>query len=157
MLAAQDGRCVICGVALLLIRTGRYAHPYTPCVDHDHRSRKVRGLLCRRCNIAIGFFDHSPARMRAAAEYIERTTTILDVLGVDVDEQASVERDARKLEDDVLRFREAQQDNEDGQSIGNVMLAEVKNEPYTSQITDEIRDSVDKLLAEYRTVDEEDL
>jgi hypothetical protein len=47
MVVDQEGRCAIC----------RREFPQTPHVDHDHETGKVRGLLCRRCNIMLGWFD----------------------------------------------------------------------------------------------------
>jgi hypothetical protein len=44
----------------------------TPQIDHDHRTGAVRGLLCFRCNAAIGCVDDSPARLRMLADYVER-------------------------------------------------------------------------------------
>lgn len=40
--------------------------------DHDHATGKPRGILCRNCNLAIGNMFDSPARLRAAADYLER-------------------------------------------------------------------------------------
>lgn len=44
-----------------------------PHVDHHHGTGAVRGLLCSPCNIAIGLFRESPARMRAAISYVSAT------------------------------------------------------------------------------------
>lgn len=41
-------------------------------LDHDHLTHKVRGPLCQTCNKAIGMLGDDPARLRAAADYIER-------------------------------------------------------------------------------------
>jgi len=40
-------------------------------VDHDHATGSIRGLLCLRCNFAIGAMDDDPGRMLAAARYAE--------------------------------------------------------------------------------------
>lgn len=56
----QDGDCAICGEYRDLV------------VDHCHATGRVRGLLCHRCNVALGWLDDDPVRMRAVAEYIER-------------------------------------------------------------------------------------
>ena len=61
MLVAQAGRCDIC------------ARPMkSPHIDHDHGSGAVRGLLCQPCNHGIGSMEDNPARLRAAADYLER-------------------------------------------------------------------------------------
>lgn len=73
MLAAQGGGCAICGEP----PTSRLLH-----VDHDHSccsgetscGKCVRGLLCRGCNQALGHMQDDPARIRRAAEYLERNT-----------------------------------------------------------------------------------
>ena len=40
-------------------------------VDHCHRSRQVRGLLCNRCNTMIGQARERPEVLRAGADYLE--------------------------------------------------------------------------------------
>jgi hypothetical protein len=59
MLLAQHGVCAICQVAPA-------AH-----VDHDHQTDKVRGLLCFRCNAALGQLGDDPLVLRRAARYVE--------------------------------------------------------------------------------------
>jgi hypothetical protein len=71
MLAEQGGVCAICG--------GVNANGKALSIDHDHdccpgdRScgACVRGLLCAQCNFAVGQMQNDPARLRAAAAYIE--------------------------------------------------------------------------------------
>ncbi|GGN40520.1 hypothetical protein FHR83_007019 [Actinoplanes campanulatus] len=66
LMAAQGGRCAICG-------TDQPGGNFTKwAVDHCHNSSKVRGLLCGSCNLGIGQLGDDPARLRAAADYIER-------------------------------------------------------------------------------------
>jgi hypothetical protein len=64
MLARQGGVCAVCG-------GGPGARAF--CVDHDHDTGAVRGLLCNPCNAGIGQLGDDPARLRAAADYLERT------------------------------------------------------------------------------------
>jgi Recombination endonuclease VII len=61
MLAQQHGACAIC----------KRQPQETLCIDHDHDTGQVRGLLCRKCNLGLGFFDDSPSLLRAAAAYLE--------------------------------------------------------------------------------------
>lgn len=63
MLEAQDKRCAIC----------RH-HPRTAAdfvIDHNHKTGVVRGLLCSKCNTALGMFQDSPDVLDAAIEYLE--------------------------------------------------------------------------------------
>ncbi len=64
MLAAQGGACKICGQALESSgRTGLH-------IDHDHKTDKIRGLLCSSCNVGLGFFRDDPERLIAAINYL---------------------------------------------------------------------------------------
>jgi hypothetical protein len=62
MLAQQDGRCAICRARPVARRLA---------VDHDNLTGFIRGLLCSACNLGIGNLRHSPALLRAAADYLD--------------------------------------------------------------------------------------
>jgi len=46
-LKIQDGKCALC----------REAPAYDLYVDHHHATKENRGLLCARCNTAVGVFE----------------------------------------------------------------------------------------------------
>lgn len=60
---SQGGKCAICRDDLDL-SSGTH-------VDHCHDTGKVRGILCSKCNQAIGLFRDNPEFMRSAAAYVE--------------------------------------------------------------------------------------
>jgi hypothetical protein len=73
LLEAQGRECAICKTKT---PGGRGCFP----VDHDHATGKIRGLLCNSCNISIGAMGENPARLRAAADYIETHNLTPDAL-----------------------------------------------------------------------------
>ena len=63
LLASQGGGCAICGDAP---EVNVSLH-----IDHDHDTGAVRGLLCLRCNNALGQLKEDPDLIRAAAAYLD--------------------------------------------------------------------------------------
>lgn len=63
----RDGCCHICNTQL---------HPLKLCIDHDHVSGRVRGLLCQRCNTGIGMLridgPDGYARAVAVRNYLDQ-------------------------------------------------------------------------------------
>ena len=53
MVENQDDRCKLCGGT----DKGRHARFRTWNIDHDHKTNRVRGLLCHSCNISIGHYE----------------------------------------------------------------------------------------------------
>jgi hypothetical protein len=66
MQAEQDGRCAICSRIL----DGKGLEASAPQVDHDHATGKVRAILCRPCNTALGMFRDNPELVDQAAAYL---------------------------------------------------------------------------------------
>ncbi|MBV8433913.1 MAG: hypothetical protein JO029_06505 [Candidatus Eremiobacteraeota bacterium] len=80
LLMQQNGCCAICGRRwqdCISAKRAQYDVRFLQylCVDHDHVTRKVRGLLCNGCNTAIGMFGEDPARFAAAASYLARSAS----------------------------------------------------------------------------------
>jgi hypothetical protein len=67
MLEDQGGKCAICGTTDP--QTKRKDSKYF-CVDHNHETHKVRGLLCRKCNLGLGHFEDDPANLASAITYL---------------------------------------------------------------------------------------
>ncbi len=70
MFAAQGGVCKICG---------NHQRYQKLAVDHDHKTGKVRGLLCVHCNRALGHMFDSPLRLIRAAEYLRNATATTQI------------------------------------------------------------------------------
>jgi hypothetical protein len=59
MILQQGGVCALCG-------SGKPEH-----VDHDHRTKRVRGILCFNCNRGLGKFADDVELMSRAVDYLE--------------------------------------------------------------------------------------
>lgn len=66
MVADRGGACDICGCV-----PTEDTHKKSLCVDHDHETGEIRGLLCSACNAAIGLFKDDPAVLSKAIAYLK--------------------------------------------------------------------------------------
>lgn len=64
LVAQQGNRCAVCRTDKPGGRGERWH------IDHDHVTGNVRGLLCHRCNMGVGFFMDDPEVIEAAARYV---------------------------------------------------------------------------------------
>jgi hypothetical protein len=64
MLQEQQGVCAICNRTCA---TGKRL-----AVDHCHDAGRIRGLLCKNCNTAIGLLSDEPARLEKAIAYLKK-------------------------------------------------------------------------------------
>jgi DNA-directed RNA polymerase subunit RPC12/RpoP len=69
LLVLQDYKCAICEKPI----------PKRPDqhVDHNHKTKQVRGVLCGNCNRAMGLFGDSAVRLTVAAAYLNGYEKIL--------------------------------------------------------------------------------
>ena len=60
LLVDQKGICAICGDATAKLE-----------MDHSHVTGKVRGWLCKKCNVGLGHFNDDSILLRKALEFID--------------------------------------------------------------------------------------
>ena len=41
------------------------------CIDHCHKSKKIRGVLCRECNLALGILSDDLVRITGLVDYLK--------------------------------------------------------------------------------------
>lgn len=69
MMTAQDGKCPICET-LLDAEVRDLCH-----IDHCHNTGVVRGILCKRCNLGIGFMNDDVEILKRAINYLNDSST----------------------------------------------------------------------------------
>jgi len=76
MVQSQGGVCAICEGVNDTRRKGTHNGKdiaKSLAVDHNHKTGKVRGLLCSSCNTSIGGFKDDPVLLKKAIHYLEKT------------------------------------------------------------------------------------
>lgn len=59
MFTEQKERCAICGIK-----------DFSPKIDHNHKTGRVRGILCFNCNCALGAFKDDIVVLKSAIAYL---------------------------------------------------------------------------------------
>ncbi len=70
LLEKQGSLCVICSQPELAHHQNGQVRELA--VDHDHKTGKVRGLLCTGCNAGLGNFQDSPTTLQKALNYLDK-------------------------------------------------------------------------------------
>ena len=58
----SNDNCAICGVEM-----------EKKCIDHCHETKKIRGVLCNKCNTGLGLFKDNVKVMQTAIQYLEQS------------------------------------------------------------------------------------
>jgi len=72
MIRAAGNRCEIC-------RTRFEAKDWNRVVDHHHDTKRVRGILCRRCNLLLGHAKESVRILEGAIAYLQRYASLSEI------------------------------------------------------------------------------
>ena len=75
MLEEQKHMCAICNTTDTNFSNGKHFH-----VDHDHNTGKVRGLLCGKCNVALGLVGDNISTLQSMITYLSGWPFITYVL-----------------------------------------------------------------------------
>ena len=67
LLENQNGVCAICK-KVEIRKNSRLS------VDHCHYSHEIRGLLCRSCNLGLGYFYDTPGLLKNAINYLQKNS-----------------------------------------------------------------------------------
>jgi hypothetical protein len=70
MVESQGGGCAICQSRFTSDKTTHIDHDHSCCPGKKSCGACVRGILCHRCNLALGMMRDDPARLEAAAAYL---------------------------------------------------------------------------------------
>lgn len=66
LLEEQGGKCAICP------KTENQEYHKNFNIDHDHKTGKVRGLLCNGCNTGLGLFKDNTVNLQSAINYLNK-------------------------------------------------------------------------------------
>lgn len=66
---SQNNECAICGKTGTIFQKG-HSKANSLCIDHNHKTKKVRGLLCSNCNIGIGNLKDDVDILKKAINYL---------------------------------------------------------------------------------------
>lgn len=69
-LEAQGGKCAICGTTDPGGNSS--GNQVSWPIDHNHKTKQNRGILCSKCNMMIGLLKESPEIIASAIEYLRK-------------------------------------------------------------------------------------
>jgi hypothetical protein len=77
LITKQKNKCAICKINFESSGSGWFSRPN---IDHDHKTNKLRGLLCGACNTGLGYLRDNTTILKNAIKYLEHPTINLQVV-----------------------------------------------------------------------------
>ncbi len=74
LLEQQNYKCKICSIYFKDAPSIGASTKGILCVDHDHKTNKIRGLLCSRCNTGLGLFFDDVSNLKNAILYLKENS-----------------------------------------------------------------------------------
>jgi len=71
ILNQQNRKCAICNIPYKKVVGGSKIRPNL-VIDHCHTTDTIRGLLCNKCNMGLGYFQDDPNLLMMAATYLQK-------------------------------------------------------------------------------------
>lgn len=72
ILKLQENKCAICNISFLDLNKNL-------SVDHCHNSNLIRGLLCTKCNIGLGYFNDDENLLVSAINYLKNNFNYMNI------------------------------------------------------------------------------
>ena len=69
LIQKQNNKCAICKIKINISMISRGKGM---CIDHDHKTGNIRGILCSVCNRGLGHFRDNPKLLNFAITYLEK-------------------------------------------------------------------------------------
>ena len=69
ILKAQNGVCAICKQPEVIKQNNNIIRL---AVDHNHKTGKIRGLLCSTCNLLLAHVENRPEILEAIPKYLQK-------------------------------------------------------------------------------------
>lgn len=89
-LKEQGNQCSICSIELT--KSVDRKSPIRACQDHDHKTDKLRDILCNRCNLMLGYADDNIKILEKAIAYLQKHAngSLIQTRGIEADKPAFI-------------------------------------------------------------------
>lgn len=81
LMKEQNYACAICRTPFTNKIGENSSRKGKACIDHDHQTKKTRGLLCHGCNLVVGFSQENEVILQDTITYLGRNAALKPRIG----------------------------------------------------------------------------